>query len=58
VAFTISSLYPSEPMTTWPISTCVNMPENDDPSLLDRTTELSDVWAPLDSRAEQRKPSA
>ena len=42
--------YPSEPMTMWPISTRVNKPENDDPSLLDRTTELSDVWAPLDWR--------
>ena len=29
--------YPSEPMTMWPISTRVNKPENDDPSLLDRT---------------------
>jgi len=26
--------YPSEPMTMWPISTRVNKPENDDPSLL------------------------
>ena len=40
--------YPSEPMTIWPISTRVNKPENDDPTLLERTTELSDVWAPLD----------
>jgi putative SOS response-associated peptidase YedK len=39
--------YPSEPMTMWPIFTRVNKPENDDPSLLDRTTEWSDVWAPL-----------
>src|SRR5262249_12887615 len=50
--------YPSEPMTMWPISTRVNMPENDDPSLLDRVTELSDVWAPLDLRTEHRKRSA
>jgi len=28
---------PSEPMTMWPISTRVNAPENDDPSLLDRS---------------------
>ena len=27
--------YPSEPMTMWAISTRVNKPENDDPSLLD-----------------------
>ena len=40
--------YPSEPMTMWPISTRVNKPENDDPTLLERSTELSDVWAPLD----------
>ena len=29
--------YPSEPMTMWPISTRVNKPENDDPSILDQT---------------------
>jgi putative SOS response-associated peptidase YedK len=28
--------YPAEPMTMWPISTHVNKPENDDPSILDR----------------------
>jgi putative SOS response-associated peptidase YedK len=39
--------YPSEPMTMWPISTRVNAPENDDPSLLDRTGDPFDVWAPL-----------
>jgi putative SOS response-associated peptidase YedK len=50
--------YPSEPMTMWPISTRVNKPENDDPSLLDRVTGLSDVWAPLDLRPEDRKRSA
>jgi putative SOS response-associated peptidase YedK len=50
--------YPSEPMTMWPISTRVNVPENDDPSLLDRVTELSEVWAPLDLRTEDRKRSA
>jgi putative SOS response-associated peptidase YedK len=27
--------YPSEPMTMWPISTCVNKPENDDPGILE-----------------------
>jgi putative SOS response-associated peptidase YedK len=26
--------YPSKPMTMWPISTKVNKPENDDPSIL------------------------
>ena len=36
----------------WPISTRVNKPENDDPSLLDRTADSFDVWAPL--RAEGR----
>jgi putative SOS response-associated peptidase YedK len=40
--------YPSEPMTMWPISTRVNKPENDGPTLLERARELSDVWAPLD----------
>ena len=39
-------------MTMWPISTRVNKPENDDPSLLDRTGDPFDVWAPL--RAEGR----
>jgi putative SOS response-associated peptidase YedK len=39
--------YPSEPMTMWPISTRVNMPENDDPSLLDRTGDAFHLWAPL-----------
>ena len=41
--------YPSEPMTMWPISTRVNKPENDDPSLLDRTGDPFDLWAPLRS---------
>ena len=41
--------YPSEPMTMWPISARVNKPENDDPSLLDRTGDPFDVWAPLKS---------
>ena len=27
--------YTSEPMTMWPISTRVNKPENDDPSILE-----------------------
>ena len=39
--------YPSEPMTMWPISTRVNSPDNDDPSLLDRAEEPIEVWAPL-----------
>jgi putative SOS response-associated peptidase YedK len=47
--------YPSEPMTMWPISTRVNSPNNDDPSLLDRTTELSDMWAPLEPEGISRK---
>ena len=27
--------FPSEPMTMWPLSTKVNKPENDDPSILE-----------------------
>jgi putative SOS response-associated peptidase YedK len=27
--------YPAEPMRRWPISTRVNKPENDDPSILE-----------------------
>jgi putative SOS response-associated peptidase YedK len=38
--------YPSEPMKMWAISTRVNKPENDDRSLLDRTGDPFDVWAP------------
>ena len=41
--------YLSEPMTMWPISTRVNKPENDDPSLLDRIGDPFNVWAPLRS---------
>jgi putative SOS response-associated peptidase YedK len=40
--------YPSEPMTMWPISTRVNKPDNDDPSILDRTAEPLDWQAPLE----------
>jgi putative SOS response-associated peptidase YedK len=40
--------YPSEPMSLWPISTRVNKPENDDPSILHQTSEPSDWQAPLD----------
>ena len=47
--------YPLEPMTMWPTSTRVNSPDNDDPSLLDRTTGLSDVWAPLEPEGIPRK---
>jgi putative SOS response-associated peptidase YedK len=43
--------YPSEPMTMWPISTRVNKPENDDPTLLDRAKEPVDWQAPLDRKA-------
>jgi hypothetical protein len=32
----------------WPISTRVNKPENDDPSILDRRAEPVDWQAPLD----------
>jgi putative SOS response-associated peptidase YedK len=41
--------YPAEPMTMWPISTRVNNPDNDDSSLLDRTVDAFEVWAPLSS---------
>jgi 5-methylcytosine-specific restriction enzyme subunit McrC len=34
--------YPSELMTIWPVSTRVNKPENDDPSILDRTGDPFD----------------
>ena len=40
--------YPPEPMTMWPISTRVNKPENDDPSIVDRAAECVDWQAPLD----------
>jgi len=50
--------YPSEPMAMWPISTRVNSPDNDDPSLLDRTTEVSDIWAPLDGMRSKPRISA
>jgi putative SOS response-associated peptidase YedK len=39
--------YPSEVMTMWPISTRVNKPENDEPSILDRVGEPVDWQAPL-----------
>ena len=42
--------YPSEPMTMWPISTRVNKPENDDPSLLDRTGDPFDHGLPAMGR--------
>jgi hypothetical protein len=35
-------------MTMWPISTRVNKPENDDPSILDGAAEPVDWQAPLD----------
>jgi hypothetical protein len=34
-------------MTMWPISTRVNKPENDDPSILDRAAAPVDCQAPL-----------
>jgi SOS response associated peptidase (SRAP) len=46
--------YPSEPMTIWPISTRVNKPENDDPSILDRAAEPVDWQAPLDGSDRER----
>ena len=49
--------YPPEPMTMWPISTRVNKPENDDPSLLDRAKEPVDWQAPLSRNAPVGKPA-
>ena len=46
--------YPSRLMTMWPISTRVNKPENDDPSLLDRVGDAFDVWAPQRPESEGR----
>jgi putative SOS response-associated peptidase YedK len=40
--------YPSKAMTMWPISTRVNKPENDEPSILDRVGEPVDWQAPLE----------
>ena len=40
--------YPPEQMATWPISTRINTPENDDATLLDRITAVQDFWAPLE----------
>jgi hypothetical protein len=40
--------FPSEPMTMWPISTRVNKPENDDPSILEPVDE------PVEGIAKQR----
>jgi putative SOS response-associated peptidase YedK len=43
--------YPSQPMAMWPISSRVNSPDNDDPSLLNRAADAFDVWAPLSKQA-------
>jgi putative SOS response-associated peptidase YedK len=42
--------FPSEAMTMWPISTRVNKPEKDDPSILDHAAEPLDWQAPLSGR--------
>ena len=47
--------YPSEPMTMWPISMRVNAPENDDPSLLDRTMDQSDWQSPLTTIPDEKR---
>jgi len=39
-------------MTMWPISTRVNKPENDDPSILERIAEPMDWQAPLPITSE------
>jgi len=41
-------------MTMWPIFTRVNKPENDDPTLLERTGDAFDAWAPLEKRSAER----
>jgi putative SOS response-associated peptidase YedK len=47
--------YPSEPMTMWPISTRVNAPEHDDPSLLDRTVDQNDWQSPLPTIPDEKR---
>jgi hypothetical protein len=44
-------------MTIWSISTRVNNPENDDPSILDRVAEPVDWQAPLDRKAPVGEPA-
>ena len=46
--------YPADAMTMWPISTRVNKPENDDPSILDQVAEPVDWQAPLDRSDEPK----
>jgi putative SOS response-associated peptidase YedK len=48
--------YPSEAMTMWPISTRVNGPEHDDPSLLDPTVDQKDWQSPLPTIADEKRP--
>jgi len=54
-------VYPSEPMTMWPISARVNAPENDDPSLLDGVDEVvfnqEDFHFQMTVRAGPPRPS-
>ena len=50
--------YPAEPVTMWPISTRVNKPENDEPSILDRAVESLDWQAPLDCMSKSLKTAA
>jgi putative SOS response-associated peptidase YedK len=45
--------YPSEMMTMWAISTRVNKPENDEPSLLDRIEEPANWQAPLNHKVSE-----
>jgi hypothetical protein len=42
-------------MTMWPISTRVNDPENDDPSLLDRTMDQTDWQSPLSTIPDEKR---
>jgi hypothetical protein len=39
--------YPSEPMTMWPISTRVNKPDNDDPSILEPVADKRSRLRPI-----------
>ncbi len=43
--------YAPEPMTAWPVSTKVNSPRNDDPSLLEPEIEASVAMPPRGNSA-------
>ncbi len=43
--------YAAEPMTAWPVSTKVNSPRNDDPSLLEPAVEAEIAMPPRGNSA-------